>query len=174
MLAGPAADKRQRHCKRTGCACGDDNLSSVHYPTPFKRKCVIELCIVLHNCKSIGAKPCDIGYSIALRIRHMRALAIYAGHPQTRLHEGSSWCRVADWLAEWKILSIPAYECFCAMRTKSYANPSPVHLTHSFAAAPNAQSKPKRRNHVRTKEFHNGKHQEPEEAQHHQREVPSA
>ena len=34
-------------------------------------------------------------------------------------------------------------------------NPSPVHLTHSFAAAPNAQSKPKPANHVRAKEFHN-------------------
>ena len=104
----------------------------------------------------------------------MRAPVIFAGHPQTRLHEGSSWCRVADWLAEWEILSISAYECFRALRSKPYANSSPVHLTHSFAAAPNAQSKPKPANHVRAKEFHNGKHQEPEEAQHHQREVPPA
>lgn len=107
-------------------------------------KRAIELCIVLHNCKSTGAKPCDIGYSIALRIRHMRALAIYAGLPQTRLHEGSPWCRVADWLAEWEILSIPAYAFTTRIkRLIAYANPSPVHLTHSFAAAPNAQSKPK-------------------------------
>ena len=49
-------------------------------------KRAIELCIVLHNYKLTGAKQCDIGYSSSLRIRHMRAPAIFAGHPQTRLH----------------------------------------------------------------------------------------